>query len=146
MKLQHMGWTMPLIKDQGREKFVFTRKALNLRGDTPRPDHRCGWTDGQEVAVSICNVHKVLSGEGKAGTKAGDQGLEWRERIIEEANVFWNKVAERVGCGRLTDAYQELLNKFEETVGKLKDASKDQEDIKIWDMLLQRIDELRETV
>jgi len=136
------GWSLPLIKDAGSEKFVFTRRALKLDEDnTAEEDHTCGWDDGEGICTSVWQVLDFLAGKGKKGVdgrKGEDlksKGVKWRQRILEEAQVFAESVAPRAGCTFASKAGKDML-KLRTKYFSAEKSEATADDAAVWDVLV----------
>lgn len=140
-KLDKMGWALPLIKDAGSQRFTFTRPAYRYEDGNVSQD-RSKWKADQLICQSICQVYDGLLGNSKKDGKLKENGSAWRDRIIEESEIFWGAVATKCGFSKGSDAYKELLDAHEGTLGDLKDAA-DNDDLDTFEKLVQRVITLR---
>lgn len=136
-KLTALGWTLPLIRQEEKERFVFARRALRFardkaaEADTP-------WRKEDALCTSIWQVEAVLCGRGTtAGTKK-EEGLAWRQAILAEAEVFWGSVAPRLGLQPGSDLYTEMMQEYSSRLQDLRDRAKG-DDAKTWQRLIGRV-------
>ncbi len=139
--LSKLGWSLPLMRNAGREKFVFARQAYRWENGQRIEDATCPWVVDQHIAQSICRVLQVLldGGEGKNKVAAGPA---WRDRILQENKLFFEPVALKCGFGRGSDNFRDLLRFNQQQLGMLRQSAKEDDDISVWMKLIQRIEEL----
>jgi len=139
--LDAMGWSLPLIKDTGSQRFAFTRPPYRYEDQAVTQD-RLHWAAEQPIGQSICRVHDGFLGKTEKDGELKKMGVSWRNRILEESEVFWGPVATKCGFNRGSDAYKRLLTAQEDILGNLKDAA-DGDDRPVFEMLVKRVTELR---
>lgn len=136
-QLDALGWKLPLIKDIGKERYAFTRRALMYEGEKAVEVNPCPWKPTEEICVSIWQVAEVLSGEWTKGGAKKDKGPKWRDAIIAESQEFWEKIAPALGFQSGSNAYVDLLDQAGKRLADVRDAA-DKNDTEIWQNLLTR--------
>ena len=132
---------MPLLRNAGREKYIFVRQAYHWENGVRIDDAASPWIVEQHIAVSICRVLQVLL-DGGVGKNKVAEGPAWRDRILQESKLFFEPVAVKCGFGRGSDQFRDLLRINQQSLGKLRQSAKEDDDIAVWLKLIQRIDEL----
>ncbi|HYG78180.1 MAG TPA: tubulin-like doman-containing protein [Planctomycetota bacterium] len=135
-ELDRRGWKLPLLAQEDLKRFIFTRKALRWENGAGRPEPKSPWKEGQAVAQAIFRVHDVLSGKPKTGA-----GVEWRERILQESQVFWEEVAMEADCAPGSGAYRQLMSQFQDSLGQLRDNA-EEADKAVYEKLIDYVDQL----
>lgn len=141
-KLVALNWSMPIMRDKGRERFAFTRLALTWDGTKGKLDQFTprGWDEGRPVSSkpSINNVYDVL-----LGTNEESGRIDWRQRLLEEAAEFWDVVLMQVNCAKGSPAYGALMDAYASWLGgKARGASDDDPDKAVWENLLKRVGQM----
>lgn len=136
-RLDEFDWEVPLIRDAGQKRYVFSRIAYKWQDQKAVPDPHRPWKADQQVARGISQVFDVLSGKGDSQGRLLDEGPQWRARILRERDVFWREVLPQVANRR---ERTELLREFQQKLGeRLPDAAND-DNRAIWEAMIQRID------
>lgn len=139
--LDKLGWSMPLLRNAGREKYIFVRQAYHWENGVRIDDVASPWIVEQHIAVSICRVLQVLLDGGDGKNKVAE-GPAWRDRLLQESKLFFEPVAVKCGFGPGSDHFRDLLRFNQQSLGKLRQSAKEDDDIAVWLKLIQRIDEL----
>ena len=142
-KLAEYGWTLPLIRDIGRQTYVFTRKTLVFEGDKATADNSCPWKigkGGKKICTSLCNVDAYLQGLGKVGLgaeakeKDKEEGAEACRRVLAERDLFCSSIVPLLG----NVFYRKLLNALGGWLAAMRDEA-DEDDYPVWERLIARM-------
>jgi len=141
-ELEKLKWQCPLIRDTGKEKYVFTRKIYKIAEDGEfRDDPGCDWKSKSNICVSIWKVLALLMGDAdKAKSKKAEKGPNWTNQILRERKIFWEKIAPRIGCAPGSDDYKFLKRALERFLVTKKDHS-ETDDRSTWEKLILRLEE-----
>jgi hypothetical protein len=144
-ELEKCGWAMPLLADQGRGRYVVTRPPLRLVKNQIRVDRSAaapaGWDADSPVAAAagIQNVWLALACEGDSPKP------EWRDRMIEESNLFWNTILTGLNLAHGTPAFREIMEEYVNWLAaKARASSKNEAIHRIWSQLQTRANEMTE--
>ncbi len=135
------GWKTPLIEEREGERFTFTRPAYGWEDGAPYNNNTCGWQAGTPVATSVRNVLAVLRGEARKGVTS-EKGNNWRARILEEAQIFWNEVASEAEFIQGSKASKAMLRAYVESLGTRMTEAAEEEDRATWGKLATRLEEV----
>ncbi len=135
--LAQVGWSLPLIRDVGGERYKFTRKSLFWQGGRGREDEMCPWSAGDNIATSIWQVVDVLAGKGNSVGRLMAEGTEWRGRIHREQRVFRTEVLPEIISRR--DQRDLWGNAAQQYRGLFEQAKKSGPDRPWWEKLVARI-------
>jgi len=142
--LAQVGFTLPLVKDAGRQKFVFARRALRLSRGNYVEDTKCPWARAEQpIAQSLCNVASVLGGVSSLRGAQNPDAVLWLARITEESALFWGDAARRFGFGPGTDLRRTLVGHLDAHFGRLAQGA-DAEDRPVWTAIVDRVRKLEE--
>ena len=142
-KLAAYGWTFPLIRDIGRQTYVFTRKTLVFKGEKATADTACPWKigkGGKKICTSLCNVDAYLQGLGKVGLgaeakeKDKEEGVDACRRVLAERDLFCSSVVPLLG----NVFYGNLINALNGWLAAMRDEA-DEEDYPVWERLIARM-------
>lgn len=142
-ELQGIGWPMPLVLHKGGNRYALTRLPLEQDGGTFRTDHStqrlAGW-DVDRPLASLAGLHNVwaaLHGDGE-GAKP-----EWRQRMLEESDLFWGVVLPKINIARGTPAFDNLLREYCAWLSKKYRDAEDEPNKAVWGKLLERADVMK---
>jgi hypothetical protein len=136
-QLREIGWPMPLVAHKGRNRYVLTRLPHVQEGDGFGTDHTAhrlaGWDVDRPLApvAGLHNVWAALHEDRREGAKP-----EWRERMLEESDLFWNVVLPRINVARGTPAFRDLLREYCAWLGKNLRETDDDRNRNVWARLL----------
>lgn len=144
--LQSIGWSLPLIAHRGRNRFNFSRLPLLLANNQVQIDQQIGpipgWDVDRPVAVQagLHNCYQVLMGR---DSDRGDRGTAWCQRILREADDFWNRVLLQINIARGTPNYIRLLEDYRSWLGtKCREVDEDDPSRQVWAKLVDRVSEM----
>ena len=144
-ELEACGWPMPLLADRGRGRYVVARPPLRLIKNQIRIDRSAtapaGWDAESPMAAAagIQNVWLALSCEGESAKP------NWRDRMIEESNLFWNTILPGINLAGGTPAFREVMEEYVSWLAaKARAAGKSEAIHRIWTQLQTRASEMSE--
>lgn len=145
VQLQAIGWGMPLIKNKGRNRYVFTRLPLEHVDGKVRSDQQTqnlnGWNVDKPVApvAGLFNVFSALQ------TTVDKDSQAWKQRILVESQTFWDTILREVNLTPGTPNYREMMRQYSEWLGASSRAADENDPSRaIWGKMLSRVKELVE--
>lgn len=136
--LGKLGWSLPLVRNAGRQTWVFARRTYRASKTGFVEDTQCPWSKDQTVAQSIDNVVAALRGDPDDDGRPNKHGAAWLDAIDAERQLFWADLAPRLGFGPGTDLRRVLLGHMDEHLDRLSHGA-DAEDKPVWAALLGRV-------
>lgn len=131
------GWQFPLIREKDRRHYIFARKALHHDGgghyepdavDTP-------WEPERYLEQNISNLYSFF---------AAPENVQYRNRIVEEMELFWGQLAVRLGFGKETEAYQPLVQAYLEHLDQRRRKTEEEDQAATWARLCDRLKQWRD--
>jgi hypothetical protein len=139
--LDKLKWSLPLVKNLGREKYAFTRPAYRWENGETVEDATTPWKLNQQIAQSICRVYDAFTGGRDEGKIKVPDCSAYRDRVLDEMREFFDQVAVTCGFGKGSRDLRDLLREHQKGLAGLRQRA-EEDDEAVWMRLIQRIDEL----
>ena len=135
-RLSEIQWLVPLIEAAPRGRYVCSRGFLDFDNDRIEPDRTVleGWSPNKSLHRTA-GIHYVL--------ESLQQNRAVRERLLREANSFWNGVLHHIGMPDGSPAFRETQERYHSWLRERHDKDKKEANREVWKQLIEYGESLR---